>query len=85
MTDNQNLFDKFMLSATRNNFIDLTGKVKDLLCYLLPVRIMEKAFEIQKSARDSVKTLQTYMTDLQNWEAEMKRKEAALNGEFEQV
>ena len=46
---------------------------------------MEKAFEIQKSARDSVKTLQTYMTDLQNWEAEMKRKEAALNGEFEQV
>ncbi|XP_063894140.1 RNA polymerase II-associated protein 3 isoform X2 [Helicoverpa armigera] len=45
---------------------------------------MEKAFEIQKKARDNVKALQTYMTDLQNWEAEMKRKEAALNGEFEQ-
>lgn len=46
---------------------------------------MEKAFEIQKQVRDNAKTLQTYMTDLQNWEAEMKRKEAALNGEFEQV
>ncbi|RVE52992.1 hypothetical protein evm_002290 [Chilo suppressalis] len=45
---------------------------------------MEKAFEIQKQVRDNVKTFQTYMTDLQNWEAEMKRKEAALNGTFEQ-
>ncbi|KAM3959438.1 LOW QUALITY PROTEIN: RNA polymerase II-associated protein spaghetti [Aphomia sociella] len=45
---------------------------------------MEKAFEIQKQVRDNAKTLQTYLTDLQNWEAEMKRKEAALNGEFEQ-
>lgn len=46
---------------------------------------MEKAFEIQKNARDNVKSLQTYLTDLQNWETEMKRKEAALNGNFEQV
>lgn len=46
---------------------------------------MEKAFEIQKQARDNAKSLQTYMTDLQNWEAEMKRKEAALNGVCEQV
>lgn len=46
---------------------------------------MEKAFEIQKQVRDNAKALNTYMTDLQNWEAEMKRKEAALNGEFEQV
>ncbi|XP_026739716.1 RNA polymerase II-associated protein 3-like isoform X1 [Trichoplusia ni] len=45
---------------------------------------MDKAFEIQKQVRDNAKALQTYMTDLQNWEAEMKRKEAALNGEFEQ-
>ncbi|KAJ8717007.1 hypothetical protein PYW08_005406 [Mythimna loreyi] len=45
---------------------------------------MEKAYEIQKQARDNAKALQSYMTDLQNWEAEMKRKEAALNGEFEQ-
>lgn len=46
---------------------------------------MEKAFEIQRQARDNAKELQNYMTDLQNWESEMKRKEAALNGEFEQV
>ncbi|XP_061721186.1 RNA polymerase II-associated protein 3-like isoform X2 [Cydia pomonella] len=45
---------------------------------------MDKAFEIQKACRDNVKNLQTYLTDLKNWEAEMKRKEAALNGEFEQ-
>ncbi|CAH2089149.1 unnamed protein product [Euphydryas editha] len=45
---------------------------------------MDKAFEIQKHARDNVKTLQTYLTDLQNWEIEMKRKEAALNDEFVQ-
>ncbi|CAH0724176.1 unnamed protein product, partial [Brenthis ino] len=45
---------------------------------------MDKAFEIQKQARENVKSLQTYLTDLQNWEIEMKRKEAALNGEFEQ-
>ncbi|KAL0820700.1 hypothetical protein ABMA28_006531 [Loxostege sticticalis] len=45
---------------------------------------MEKAFEIQKQVRDNVKTFQTYLTDLENWEAEMKRKEAALNGVFEQ-
>ncbi|XP_045777186.1 RNA polymerase II-associated protein 3-like isoform X1 [Maniola jurtina] len=45
---------------------------------------MDKAFEIQRQARDNVKTLQTYLTDLQNWEVEMKRKEAALNGELEQ-
>ncbi|CAG4980679.1 unnamed protein product [Colias eurytheme] len=45
---------------------------------------MEKAFEIQRQARDNVKSLQSYLTDLQNWETEMKRKEAALNGEFEQ-
>lgn len=46
---------------------------------------MDKAFEIQRNVRDNAKTLQTYLTDLQNWEAEMKRKEAAINGEFEQV
>lgn len=46
---------------------------------------MDKAFRIQKQARDNVKTVQSYLTDLQNWEAEMKRKEAALKGEFEQV
>ncbi|XP_050674621.1 RNA polymerase II-associated protein 3-like isoform X2 [Leptidea sinapis] len=45
---------------------------------------MEKAFEIQRQARDNVKSLQTYFTDLQNWEKEMKRKEAALKGDFEQ-
>ncbi|CAH4032524.1 unnamed protein product [Pieris brassicae] len=45
---------------------------------------MDKVFEIQKNARDNVKSLQTYLTDLQNWESEMKRKEAALNGNFEQ-
>ncbi|XP_063540630.1 RNA polymerase II-associated protein 3 isoform X2 [Cydia strobilella] len=45
---------------------------------------MDKAFEIQKACRDNVKNLQTYLTDLKNWEVEMKRKEAALNGEFEQ-
>ncbi|KAJ0174327.1 hypothetical protein K1T71_010473 [Dendrolimus kikuchii] len=45
---------------------------------------MEKAFEIQKQIRDNAKTFQTYLTDLQNWEVEMKRKEAALNGQFEQ-
>ncbi|XP_050551076.1 RNA polymerase II-associated protein 3 [Spodoptera frugiperda] len=45
---------------------------------------MDKVFEIQNQARNNVKELQTYMTDLQNWEAEMKRKEAALNGAFEQ-
>ncbi|CAH2042022.1 unnamed protein product, partial [Iphiclides podalirius] len=43
---------------------------------------MKKAFEIQKQARDNAKTFQTYITDLQNWETEMKRKEAALNGDF---
>lgn len=46
---------------------------------------MDKAFLIQKQARDNVKEFQSYMTDLQNWESEMKRKEAALNGDFEQV
>lgn len=46
---------------------------------------MDKAFEIQRQVRDNVSTLKTYLTDLQNWEVEMKRKEAALNGEFEQV
>lgn len=46
---------------------------------------MDKVYEIQKNVRDNVKTYQTYLTDLQNWESEMKRKEAALNGEFEQV
>lgn len=46
---------------------------------------MDKALRIQKQARDNVKTVQSYLTDLQNWEAEMKRKEAALKGEFEQV
>ncbi|XP_063366656.1 RNA polymerase II-associated protein 3-like [Cydia amplana] len=45
---------------------------------------MDKAFEIQKACRDNVKNLQTYLTDLKNWEVEMKRKEAALNGDFEQ-
>ncbi|CAK1550233.1 unnamed protein product [Leptosia nina] len=45
---------------------------------------MEKAFEIQRNARDNVKSFQTYLTDLQNWETEMKRKEAALHGDFEQ-
>ncbi|XP_073954115.1 RNA polymerase II-associated protein 3-like isoform X1 [Choristoneura fumiferana] len=45
---------------------------------------MDKAFEIQRQVRDNVSTLKTYLTDLQNWEVEMKRKEAALNGEFEQ-
>ncbi|XP_046970049.1 RNA polymerase II-associated protein 3 isoform X1 [Vanessa cardui] len=45
---------------------------------------MDKAFKIQRQARDNVNTLQTYLTDLQNWEIEMKRKEAALNGEFVQ-
>ncbi|KAH9631898.1 hypothetical protein HF086_014370 [Spodoptera exigua] len=45
---------------------------------------MDKVFQIQNQARNNVKELQTYMTDLQNWEAEMKRKEAALNGAFEQ-
>lgn len=46
---------------------------------------MAKAIEIQKQIRDNARTLNSYMTDLQNWEAEMKRKEAALSGEFEQV
>lgn len=46
---------------------------------------MEKAFEIQKQIRDNSKVLTSYMTDLQNWETEMKRKEAALSGEYEQV
>lgn len=46
---------------------------------------MEKALEIQKQIWDNGKTLNSYMTDLQNWEAEMKRKEAALSGELEQV
>ncbi|XP_023944527.2 RNA polymerase II-associated protein 3 isoform X2 [Bicyclus anynana] len=45
---------------------------------------MDKAFELQRQVRNDVRTLQTYLTDLQNWEVEMKRKEAALNGEFEQ-
>ncbi|XP_045537506.1 RNA polymerase II-associated protein 3 [Papilio machaon] len=43
---------------------------------------MQKAFEIQKNVRDNAKTFQTYLTDLQTWETEMKRKEAALNGDF---
>ncbi|KAI8420440.1 hypothetical protein MSG28_008930 [Choristoneura fumiferana] len=42
---------------------------------------MDKAFEIQRQVRDNVSTLKTYLTDLQNWEVEMKRKEAALNGQ----
>lgn len=46
---------------------------------------MEKAIEIQRQARENVKLIQSYMTDLQNWETEMKRKEAALNGVCEQV
>lgn len=46
---------------------------------------MEKAFEIQRQVRDNAKSFQTYLTDLQNWESEMKRKEAALNGVYEQV
>lgn len=46
---------------------------------------MEKALEIQKQIWDNGKTLNSYMTDLQNWEAEMKRKEAALSGELKQV
>ncbi|KOB71888.1 TPR-repeat protein [Operophtera brumata] len=46
---------------------------------------MSKAIEIQKQIRDNAKTLNSYMTDLQNWEAEMKRKEAAISGEFEQA
>lgn len=45
---------------------------------------MEKSFEIQRQARDNAKSFETYMTDLQNWEIEMKRKEAALNGVCEQ-
>ncbi|GBP51153.1 RNA polymerase II-associated protein 3 [Eumeta japonica] len=45
---------------------------------------MEKAYAIQKQVRDDVNSLQSYMSDLQNWESEMKRKEAALNGQFEQ-
>lgn len=46
---------------------------------------MDKAFEIQRQVRDNAKSFQTYLTDLQNWESEMKRKEAALNGVYEQV
>lgn len=46
---------------------------------------MDKAFEIQRQVRDNAKSYQTYLTDLQNWEIEMKRKEAALNGVYEQV
>lgn len=65
--------------------IDLTGNRKDEFIVLPSIRIMDKVFEIQNQARNNVKELQTYMTDLQNWEAEMKRKEAALNGAFEQV
>lgn len=45
---------------------------------------MEKAFQIQKQARDNAQSFQSYLTDLRNWEYEMKRKEAALNGELEQ-
>lgn len=46
---------------------------------------MDKAFEIQRQVRDNAKSFQTYLTDLQNWESEMKRKDAALNGVYEQV
>lgn len=46
---------------------------------------MDKAFEIQKQVRENAKTLNSYITDLQNWESEMKRKETALNGGYEQV
>lgn len=59
-------------------------QVKKTIFIKCPIK-MDKAFEIQKQARDNVKTLQSYITDLQNWEVEMKRKEAALNGELEQV
>lgn len=45
---------------------------------------MDKIYKIQNQARNNAKSVQTYMTDLQNWELEMKRKEAALNGQFEQ-
>ncbi|XP_037295135.1 RNA polymerase II-associated protein 3-like isoform X1 [Manduca sexta] len=45
---------------------------------------MDKALGIQKQIRDNAKTVNNYLTDLQNWEVEMKRKEAALNGQFEQ-
>nr|XP_037873399.1 TPR-repeat protein isoform X1 [Bombyx mori] len=45
---------------------------------------MEKAFEVQKQVRDNAKTVQSYMSDLLNWETEMKRKEAAINGQYEQ-
>ncbi|CAH2240817.1 jg13451 [Pararge aegeria aegeria] len=45
---------------------------------------MDKAFELQRQVRNDTRTLQSYLTDLQNWEVEMKRKEAALNGELEQ-
>ncbi|KAG7301223.1 hypothetical protein JYU34_014111 [Plutella xylostella] len=44
----------------------------------------DKAFKFQRQARDNVTTLQNYLTDLQNWEVEMKRKEGALNGQLEQ-
>lgn len=46
---------------------------------------MDKAFEIQREVREKAKSIHTYLTDLQNWESEMKRKEAALNGVYEQV
>lgn len=46
---------------------------------------MDKIYKIQNQARNNAKSVHTYMTDLQNWELEMKRKEAALNGQFEQV
>ncbi|KAL4715001.1 hypothetical protein ACJJTC_003152 [Scirpophaga incertulas] len=45
---------------------------------------MDKAFEIQKQVRNNVESFQSYLTDLKNWESEMKRKEAAIKGGFEQ-
>ncbi|KAJ2948715.1 hypothetical protein O0L34_g7972 [Tuta absoluta] len=45
---------------------------------------MEKVLEVQRQVRENTKVLHSYMTDLQNWESEMKRKEAALNGVLEQ-
>lgn len=46
---------------------------------------MHKAIEIQRNVRDNAKIFQTCITDLQNWENEMKRKEAALNGDLVKV
>lgn len=46
---------------------------------------MDKALKIQKQVRDNVKTYNSYLTDLQNWEKEMKRKQSSLRGVYEQV